>query len=148
MYSQLNYLGCFLPLEQYRIVNIENLIEGYVRGNLNISKVRMTLPREEGGIGLFSVEPFLGGQVCTWAKRAQTLDDHWKLRLYKNSLGSTLNLRAASFDKNEEPVLYNIACQIERFQINLTTKKNILESFFVDNPAFLYGGGGSTTIRY
>ncbi len=101
-YSQLNYLGCFLPLEQYRIVNIENLIEGYVRGNLNISKVRMTLPREEGGIGLFSVEPFLGGQVCTWAKRAQTLDDHWKLRLYKKSLGSTLNLRAASFDKNEQ----------------------------------------------
>jgi len=79
MYSQLNYLGCFLPLEQYRIVNIENLIEGYVRGNLNISKARMTLPREEGGNGLFEIEPFLCGQVCTWAKRAQTLDDHWKL---------------------------------------------------------------------
>jgi hypothetical protein len=123
MYSQLNYLGCFLPLEQYRILNIESIIEGFVRGNLNISKARMTLPREEGGIGLFAIEPFLGGQVCTWAKRAQTLDDHWKLRLYKKSLGSTLNLRSASFDKNAEPILHNIACQIERFLYNLTTKK-------------------------
>jgi hypothetical protein len=83
MYSQLNYLGCFLPMERNRISNIENLIEGYVKGPLNISKSRMTLPREEGGVGLFSVELFLAGQVCTWAKRAQSLDDHWKLRLYK-----------------------------------------------------------------
>jgi hypothetical protein len=142
MYSQLNYLGCFLPLEQYRILNIESIIEGFVRGNLNISKARMTLPRKEGGIGLFAIEPFLGGQVCTWAKRAQTLDDHWKLRLYKKSLGSTLNLRAASFDKDAEPVLHNIARHIEIFLFNLTTKKNNkLESFFVDNPAFVYGGG-------
>jgi exonuclease III len=123
MYSQLNYLGCFLPLEQYRILNIESIIEGFVRGNLNISKARMTLPREEGGIGLFAIEPFLGGQVCTWAKRAQTLDDHWKLRLYKKSLGSPLNLRAASFDKDAEPVLHNIARHIEIFVFNLTTKK-------------------------
>jgi hypothetical protein len=71
MYSQLNYLGCFLPMERIRISNIENLIEGYVRGPLNISKARMTLPREEGGVGLFSVELFLAGQICTWAKRAQ-----------------------------------------------------------------------------
>jgi hypothetical protein len=107
----------------------------------------MTLPREEGGIGLFAIEPFLGGQVCTWAKRAQTLDDHWKLRLYKKSLGSPLNLRAASFDKDAEPVLHNIARHIEIFVFNLTTKKNNkLESFFVDNPAFVYGGGGNRSV--
>jgi hypothetical protein len=121
MYSQLNYLGCFLPMEQIRINNIETLIEGYVRGPLNISKARMTLPREEGGLGLFSVDTFLAGQVCSWGKRAQSLDDHWKLRLYKNSLGSTLNLRAKFFDPNAEPILYNIASKVEVFHDNLTS---------------------------
>jgi exonuclease III len=141
MYSQLNYLGCFLPMERERINNIETLIEGYVKGPLNISKARMTLPREEGGVGLFSVETFLSGQVCTWGKRAQTLDDHWKIRLYKNSLGSTLNLRSRFFDPSAEPILHNIATKIEDFHGKLTTKKNnIIESFFVDNPAFTYGG--------
>jgi hypothetical protein len=120
MYSQLNYLGCFLPIERIRINNIETLIEGYVRGPLNISKARMTLPREEGGVGLFSVDTFLAGQVCSWGKRAQSLDDHWKLRLYKNSLGSTLNLRAKFFDPNAEPILYNIASKVEAFHEKLT----------------------------
>jgi hypothetical protein len=36
-------------MKRIRINNIETLIEGYVRGPLNISKARMTLPREEGG---------------------------------------------------------------------------------------------------
>jgi hypothetical protein len=128
-------------MEMDRISNIENLIENYVKGPLNISKARMTLPGEEGGVGLFAVELFLAGQICTWAKRAQSLDDHWKLRLYKNSLGSTLNLREKYYDSDAEPILHNIASKIEKFNANLTTKKNnILESFFVDNPAFMYGG--------
>jgi hypothetical protein len=101
----------------------------------------MTLPREEGGVGLFAVELFLAGQICTWAKRAQSLDDRWKLRLFKNSLGNTLNLREKHYDRDAEPILHNIASKIEQFNANLTTKKNnILESFFVDNPAFMYGG--------
>ncbi len=46
MYSQLNYIGCFLPIETERLVAIENSIEHYVRGPLNISKERMTMTRE------------------------------------------------------------------------------------------------------
>jgi hypothetical protein len=43
MYSQLNYIGCFLPIETERLINIENNIEQYVKGPLNISKERMTV---------------------------------------------------------------------------------------------------------
>jgi hypothetical protein len=74
MYSQLNYLGCFLPLSEEKVVLFENLIENFVRGPLNISKERMTLTREEGGIGLFDIKKFLGAQSCCWAKRAQNLE--------------------------------------------------------------------------
>ena len=141
MYSQLNYIGCFLPIENERLVNIENNIEQYVKGPLNISKERMTLSREEGGLGLFSLGIFLGSQVCMWAKRAQSLDDNWKLRLYKGSYGNTLNLRSKNFCKREEPILFNIAYNMERFQ-NLLSKvgDNYKESYIVDNECFMYGG--------
>jgi hypothetical protein len=141
MYSQLNYIGCFLPIETERLVAIENSIEHYVRGPLNISKERMTMTREEGGLGLFDIQIFLGSQVCTWAKRAQTLDDNWKLRLYKGSNGNTLNLRCKNFNKNEEPILFNIAYNMEKFQ-NILSKigENYKEAYIVENECFMYGG--------
>jgi hypothetical protein len=46
MYSQLNYIGCFLPIKMDRLNSIENKIEAFVKGPLNISKERMTLSRE------------------------------------------------------------------------------------------------------
>jgi hypothetical protein len=141
MYSQLNYIGCFLPLEQNWIDLFENLIENYVKGNLNISKERMTLQREEGGLGLFSICNFLGSQACTWAKRAQNLDDHWKQRLYSKSLGSTLNLRAKFFNKAEEPILHNIALHMERMSFRLTEKKAIfwIPLYSTTRPFFMAG---------
>ena len=146
MYSQINYLGCFLPLDLARLTNIENKIEEYVRGPLNISKERMTLTREDGGLGLFSLSHFLGSQACTWAKRAQTLDDDWKLRLYRSSFGNVLNLRAAEFNQAEEPILYNIATHMETFKSRLTNlKKNYRDAFMVYNTNFSYGG---ENIRY
>jgi hypothetical protein len=146
MYSQINYLGCFLPLDLARLTNIENKIEEYVRGPLNISKERMTLTREDGGLGLFSLSHFLGSQACTWAKRAQTLDDDWKLRLYRSSFGNVLNLRAAEFNQAEEPILYNIATHMETFKSRLTNlKKNYRDAFIVYNTNFSYGG---ENIRY
>jgi hypothetical protein len=101
----------------------------------------MTLSREEGGLGLFSLGIFLGSQVCTLAKRAQSLDDNWKLRLYKGSNGNTLNLRSKNFCKREEPILFDIAYNMESFQ-NLLSKvgDNYKESYIVDNDCFLYGG--------
>jgi hypothetical protein len=141
MYSQLNYIGCFLPIESERIINIENRIENYVKGPLNISKERMTLTREEGGLGLFSIAIFLGSQACTWAKRAQTLDDNWKLRLYKGSNGNTLNLRSKNFNKKEEPILHNIASYMEKFQNLLSgIGENYKESYIIENDCFTYGG--------
>jgi hypothetical protein len=81
------------------------------------------------------------GQACTWAKRAQNLDDNWKLRLYRGSYGNTLNLRRKNFSKREELILYNIAYNMERFQ-NLLSKigDNYKESYIIDNECFLYGG--------
>jgi hypothetical protein len=98
----------------------------------------MTLPRGEGGLGLFKLETFLGSQCCTWAKRAQSLDDNWKLRLYGKSLGNTLNIREKFYNPVEEPILCSIAKNMEKFHASLTTvKENIKNACIVLNPGIM-----------
>ena len=140
MYAQINYLGCFLPTDENFLEGIETIIETYVKGSLNISKERMSLPREDGGLGLFSLKTFLNSQCCAWAKRAQNLDDNWKLRLYSKSLGSVLNLRSEFFNKVSEPILYQIASSTEAFLYAFgKTKENIKETYALNNN-ITYGG--------
>jgi hypothetical protein len=141
MYSQLNYVGCFLPIEQDLMSSIENRIEEYVKGPLNISKERMTLPREEGGLGLFKMSTFLGSQVCAWAKRAQALDDNWKLILLRGSLGNVLNLRERDFCGLREPILKNIAKNMEDFKFKLTGIKKITSNPILRVTHFFSTGG-------
>jgi hypothetical protein len=59
LYSQINYLGCFLPvpIETTRIIDM--LITDYVKGNLNIAKKRLYLAPEHGGFGSFLYRQFL-----------------------------------------------------------------------------------------
>ncbi len=141
LYSQINYLGCFLPIGDEKINTYETLIEDYVRGSQNISKERMTLTREEGGMGLFKISIYLAGQICTWAKRAQSLDDNWKLRLYAKSYGSTLNIRGGKYDMVSEPILANIAKNFATFHGKLSsTKSNVIESWVLENDAITFEG--------
>jgi hypothetical protein len=147
MYSQINYLGCFLPIPSLQLTVYEDLIESYVKGPLNISKERMTLSREEGGVGLFKLSTFLGAQCCCWAKRAQTKDDNWKIRLFSRSFGTALNIRSVCYDPVKEPILYNIAKQFELFLCEHTkTKENIRESYIFLNKAITYGGENTQTV--
>ncbi len=151
LYSQINYLGCFLPISEEKINMFETLIEDYVRGPLNISQDRMTLTREEGGVGLFKISIYLAGQICTWAKRAQSLDDNWKLRLYAKSYGSALNIRSGKFDPVTEPIISNIAKNFTIFIGKLsTTKRNIKESYVLENDAVTFEGenGGRITEEF
>jgi Reverse transcriptase (RNA-dependent DNA polymerase) len=70
MYSQLNYLGCFLPVSATLINAAENLTVNFVRGNLRIAEKRVFETPEHGGLGLFRIKPFLAAQCCAWVKRA------------------------------------------------------------------------------
>jgi hypothetical protein len=58
LYSQLNYLGNFLPMDNENIKLWSDLIENFVVGNLKIAKNRRCLTREEGGLGLFDIKTY------------------------------------------------------------------------------------------
>jgi hypothetical protein len=55
IYSQLNYIGCFLPLSDELIANVQNQIIDYVKGPLRIAEKRVFMRTEVGGLGLFDV---------------------------------------------------------------------------------------------
>jgi hypothetical protein len=80
-----------------------------------------------------------------WVKRATNLDDHWKLRLYKNSYGNIYNLRAKNFDAKTEPILHHIVSCFEKFLIAFTmVNENFRLSFIFDNPSVPFEQGRNT----
>jgi hypothetical protein len=87
LYSQLNYLGCFLELERTIYDNWENQIYRYVAGNLKIGKQRVFQSTDLGGLGLFKVEDFLNAQKIRWIVYAsRVVDADWKKALNKAAI--------------------------------------------------------------
>ena len=136
MYSQINYLGCILPLTAMELQTLSIMIEEYVRGNLNISRKRLLQPCKEGGLGLFNLRDFLDAQRCAWVKRAQSLDDNWKRYLYSRCYGTVLNVRAEQIDSECYPILHGIVVSYERFFMRHTQwNENFKLAFVFENPA-------------
>ncbi len=140
MYSQINYLGCFLQIPNRVIEEYSEIIEKFVAGKLNISKSRITKPIDMGGLGLFNLETFLDAQKITWVKRSKNLDDWWKILLYSKSYGNVLNLRYENFSVVTEPCLYSIAKSYEKFLVCYTKSgANYKTTYMFENSALNLG---------
>ena len=55
VYSQLNYLGSFLPFTCEQLKKMAEPIENFISGNLNIAKARIYAKIENGGLGLVEI---------------------------------------------------------------------------------------------
>ena len=130
LYSQLNYIGCFLTIPQNYLTVIQNLIETFIIGNLKLAKKRLYAKPEDGGLGLFQMNEFLEAQQCQWIKRAKNMDEIWKQKLYVKCKGDISNAKSKFFDQTTEPTLYNIVKCYEKFSINFTKYK---ENFWLAN---------------
>jgi hypothetical protein len=54
MYSQLNYMGCVIPVPTELLEKIEDVIYKFISGNLRIAKSRVFQKTETGGLGWFN----------------------------------------------------------------------------------------------
>jgi len=139
LYSQINYLGCFLPITQEDIKRISCIIEEFVSGKLKISKSRIFQSRCEGGLELIDLNEYIAAQTCSWVKRAYSKDDLWKQELLSNSYGTVFNVRCHNFNKTKNPILHNIAEKYEKFLFKFTvTNENFRKAFVYDNPALTF----------
>ena len=67
--SQLNYIGCFLPMPDDIRNLLQDIINGFVKKNLQVSAERLYLDPEHGGLGIFDLKEFFQAQHCSWIKR-------------------------------------------------------------------------------
>jgi hypothetical protein len=125
LYSQINYLGCFLPIPDIMLEKYNTVIDNFVSGKLNIAKNRFSRDTEMGGLGLFDLKNFLDAQKIAWVKRSKSLDDWWKISLYSKCYGTVFNIRSDDINAHYLPCLNNIVTGYEKFMFSLTKKMKI-----------------------
>ncbi len=99
LYSQINYLGCFLPVPEATMSDWDKLITDFVKGKLNIAKKCLYLTPSEGGLGLFNISDFLDAQRCTWIRRSTDLSEPWKAQIYIRNHCCLYNCKSKNIDK-------------------------------------------------
>jgi hypothetical protein len=134
LYSQINYLGCFLPVPLNLITTWENLITGFVKGKLNIARNRLFKPPVDGGIGLFDIHDFLDSQKCAWIRRSNDLAEPWKVSLYFSNFGCVYNSKSRNIIPEEYPILNGICRSYERMINHFTTvNENFTKCYIFEN---------------
>ncbi len=58
LYSQINYLGCFLPIPINLVSVWDKLITDFVKGKLNIARNRLYKPRQKGALACLTLRIF------------------------------------------------------------------------------------------
>ena len=75
LYSQVNYLGSFLPFSQVHHISFSKPIEKFVNGNLKISNCRLYTEVKNGGLGLVRMADFLNCQKCGWLPLTRNINE-------------------------------------------------------------------------
>jgi len=150
LYSQLNYLGCFLPTNKNFCTEIDDMICNFVRGNLNISKKRFYQTPADGGLGLFEINEFLLVQRCSWIRRAHNkIDDYWKHSILTKSDGNVLKTTGNDFLISDYPVLHNIASNYaEWLRYFWKYNENYKLAPILNNPIFSLQQNGAVPVTW
>jgi len=136
LYSQINYLACFLPVPDNFIDQWKNLIETFVLGNERVGEKRFYLTTSEGGLGLFDLKTYIHSQKIAWISRANNLDEVWKVRLFIAGYSNLSNVRCCFLDKTSTPILFEIANSYQIFLEGFTRdNENFWESKLLENNA-------------
>ena len=137
--SQLNYIGCFLPMPDAILVQLQGLINNFVKKNLQVSAERLCLDMEHGGLGIFNLKDFFQAQHCSWIKRAFSLCiDNWHFDLATLApLNNILLLRSSDVDLNVNPILAKLVESYSSFySCFIKINGNYKEAFIFENEAF------------
>ena len=99
--SQINFLGCFKMPTEAQLNIMQNLIDEFVIGRLIVSKSRIYLSIENGGLGCFKIRDFLVAQHVIWIKKAfLNSKDNWSYDIKKLSHGNPIAISTSLIDEN------------------------------------------------
>jgi hypothetical protein len=137
--SQVTFHGTVLDPTAAQLNEINQIIEGFVTYKTVISRERIYLPVKEGGLGMINIESFLAAQKCAWLRRCFVkINNAWRWDFLCLSNYSLSTVRLESFDRNTNPILWNIAKAACTFQRAYWKKnENFLEAHVFNNDFFL-----------
>jgi hypothetical protein len=141
---QINYIATILKPDAIKIKDLQNKMEKFVLGSLNIAKDRIYRETSMGGLGLFNLANFIAALQCTWIKRcAQSINDNWRYRVAL--LGNGDPLLVVNDSKSKDLcgcVLNNILKSYELFKCKYAqVDNNYMVVPIYSNAAFGYGRG-------
>ena len=140
--SQINYIGCFLPVPDTTLGSLQQIIDGFVLKNLPVSADHLYLPAEYGGLGIFNIKKFLTAQHCSWILRAYKLPiDNWRFDLRAAApAGEIYLIRKCDLIRESNPILINLVSSFEIFYGEFSKKDgNYKNAYIFSNQAFTRG---------
>jgi exonuclease III len=137
--SQVTFPGTVLVPSQEQLITISSLIEDFVTHGIVIAKNRIYAPPKKGGLGLVNVENFIAAQKCAWIRRCfYRINDAWRWEFLRNTNFSLSTVRLECFNQESNPLLWNIANAVAKFQVKYWMKnENYLEAPVFNNLFFL-----------
>jgi hypothetical protein len=117
---------------------IQELLNNFVTGPLKVSRDRMYLPADRGGLGLVNLDNFLTGLHVAWVKKACVSSrDNWRCDMRSITFGNCLNLSLSCPDIRLMPAIRTIAADFEHFKSKFyTTGNNYKHAFVLYNKLF------------
>ena len=112
-----------MPLD-HQLLKMQQIIDNFCIGPLNIGKDHLYLNPDKGGLGLISIRDFLVAQ--------HTSRDNWRVDLYSLGFGNPLSVNPNLIDKTTHPILHGIASSFAIFNNAFTnTSRNFKKAFFL-----------------
>ena len=132
LYSQVNYLGSFLPFSQVHHLSFSKPIEKFVNGNLKISNCRLYTEVKNGGLGLMRMADFLNCQKCGWLPLTRNIKEKWKFDFLVGCGGEMGSAHESQFPTNT--ILKSFAKSVECLRnIHFKKDQNFLEARIFNN---------------
>jgi exonuclease III len=142
MLSQLGYLGSLIRPTREQMGTISELIGSYVKGNLNVSKERIFLKEEDGGLGMINLDFFITALQASWLKKiAGDISDNWRRVLHEASGGNLMVTSRAGLADFNAPISSEIAdsfCAVRR--AFCTLGNNLVGDYLLFNPLLVDTG--------
>jgi len=142
------YLGCFIMPSNTKLKQMQSLLDDFAIGKLNFSKKRVTVPQDQGGLGLFDIEKFLTGQQAGWVLKAnKSSRDNWRSKMRAMSYGNVLCTGPNLFSPQHNPILHGLAVSYERFRLSHDQlHSNSIKAFIINNRLFTRGRGDNSLL--
>jgi hypothetical protein len=141
MISQIGYLGSVITptVQQTRL--LQETLDKFCLGPLNIAKKKRYVPVTEGGLGLIEISDYITALQCAWVKRVtQHWGDMWRYDLKNKCYGNPLIADSGTFEYATNPILNNICSSFGKFRDAFVKKdNNYKKAYIFKNPLFKRG---------